>query len=207
MLRIFDFCRNRSIIRSLQGKCIGVIPLSADNASLSGTRAATLFNFSTNSTVVASFSTDSNGQDHPPSAKRVHLQMDKIIFSFARSSGPGGQNVNKLNTKAELRFNVDEAADVWIPSHVVRRLKDQQMNRINGNGELLITAQEHRTQHKNKELCIDKLRDILAEAYIEPKDRKMWQGLSKKTKSNRKDEKRHRSDIKANRRSNKKDYD
>jgi ribosome-associated protein len=161
-----------------------------------------------------SFSSSADGASSPELAKaevmrpkNVPLAMDKLVFSFARSSGPGGQNVNKLNTKAELRFNVDEAVDTWIPRLVAGRLKAQQANRINLEGELLITAQEHRTQHKNKELCVVKLREMLAEAYVEPKERKMREGISKRTKANRKDDKRHRSSVKANRRSNSKDYD
>ncbi len=141
------------------------------------------------------------------SGKTIHIPMDKLQFSFSRSSGPGGQNVNKLNTKAELRFNVDGAVDDWIPRLVAGRLKHLQAKRINSNGELLITAQEHRTQNKNKEVTIDKLRRMLAEASVEPKDRRMWDGLGSRTKAIRRSDKRHRSEVKANRRSSKADYD
>ena len=49
-----------------------------------------------------------------PKAKDINIPLDKVDFAFARSSGPGGQNVNKLNTKAELRFEIDSAS--WIPN-------------------------------------------------------------------------------------------
>ena len=63
-------------------------------------------------------------------------------MKYARSSGPGGQNVNKLNTKAEIRFKVSEAE--WMSEEVRRRLEEQQKNRINKDGELIISSQEHR---------------------------------------------------------------
>lgn len=72
----------------------------------------------------------------------VSIPMDKVQLSFVRSSGPGGQNVNKLNTKAELRFKVQEAD--WIPEDIRERLAEQQAAKINKEGELIITAQEHR---------------------------------------------------------------
>ena len=100
---------------------------------------------------------------------KLSIPIEKLDFAYSRSSGPGtasfpwstqkflyqnpffnwrctlkagGQNVNKLNTKAELRFHVYNAD--WITSDVKARLHAQQPNRINNEGELLITAQEHR---------------------------------------------------------------
>jgi protein subunit release factor B len=140
-----------------------------------------------------------------PKAKDINIPLDKVDFAFARSSGPGGQNVNKLNTKAELRFEIDSAS--WIPREVRERLKEYQSNKINNSGELLVTSQEFRTQSRNKEDCVEKLQVMLEEAYVEPKDRKMWVGISKKTKVERRDGKRHRASIKANRgKVNKNDY-
>lgn len=139
-----------------------------------------------------------------PKAKDIKIPMDQVEFGFSRSSGPGGQNVNKLNTKAELRFHIDSAS--WIPEDVRGRLREIQGNKINNSGELLITSQEFRTQSKNKDDCISKLQTMLEEAYIEPKDREMWTGISKKTKIERRDNKRHRASIKANRKVNKNDY-
>jgi len=63
-------------------------------------------------------------------------------FNFARSSGPGGQNVNKLNTKAEIRFHVGSAE--WLAPEVRERLLECNDNKINNDGELIVTCQEHR---------------------------------------------------------------
>jgi hypothetical protein len=64
-----------------------------------------------------------------------------------------------------------------------------------------------RTQSRNKEDCIDKLKIMVAEAYIEPKEREMWEGISEKGKQERKQEKRHRGSVKNMRRVNKRDFD
>jgi peptidyl-tRNA hydrolase ICT1 len=63
-------------------------------------------------------------------------------FNFARSSGPGGQNVNKVNTKAEIRFHV-QSAD-WLSQDVRDRLEEYFSNKITKDGEIVVTSQEHR---------------------------------------------------------------
>ena len=103
----------------------------------------------------------------------VHIPVEKLDFSYARSSGPGGQNVNKVNTKAEMRFKVDDAD--WIPEEVKGRLKEIQRANINKGGELYVSSQEYRTQKQNKLDCVDKLREMVAFAYLEPKERKMYE--------------------------------
>jgi protein subunit release factor B len=145
-----------------------------------------------------------------PKAKDIFIPLDKVSFAYARSSGPGGQNVNKLNTKAELRFNVEEASDAvggWIPRDVVQRLSELQAKKINAAGELVITSQESRTQKANKDDCVSKLQIMLEEAYVEPKDRHIWTGISGQTKNDRKEHKRHRASIKSSRGGSHKDYD
>jgi len=84
-------------------------------------------------------SDSSYGRPRPPV---VNIPIDKLDIQFARSSGAGGQNVNKLNTKAEIRFNVSTCD--WLPEAVKGRLQELQTNRINKEGELVITSQEHR---------------------------------------------------------------
>merc|ERR1711871_982191 len=113
---------------------------------------------------------------------------------------------NKLNTKAEVRFNVQEAD--WLPDDVKMRLKEYQHKIINSSGELIVSSQEHRTQKQNKLECIEKIRELVAEAYIPPKERKMWKGISEKGKAIRRDDKRKRGEVKQARRNPKKfDYD
>lgn len=113
--------------------------------------------------------------------------------------------MNKLNTKAEIRFNVQEAD--WIPEEVKVRLLQQQGNNMNKVGELVISAQEFRTQKQNKELCLTKLREMVEEAYIEPKDRNMWTGIGEIGKARRREEKKARGNVKDSRRMNKKGFD
>ena len=66
----------------------------------------------------------------------------RIEFNYARSSGPGGQNVNKLNTKAEIRFHVMSAD--WLNHDVKLRLLQYNTNKVSKEGELIISSQDHR---------------------------------------------------------------
>ena len=77
----------------------------------------------------------------PIKAKDIKLPLEYVSFAYARSSGPGGQNVNKLNTKAELRFSIDDAINGnYMPEAVGERLKEQEGNRINNSNELILTG-------------------------------------------------------------------
>eukprot|EP00956_Cyclotella_meneghiniana_P021576 scaffold39440_cov63-Cyclotella_meneghiniana.AAC.7 len=127
----------------------------------------------------------------------IPLPEDQLEFNFVRSSGSGGQNVNKLNTKVEIRFHVPSAS--WLPSEVRQRLQTNESNRINNEGYFTITCQEHRTQIQNRKIAIQKLRDILRECWKRPKVRKMREGLSQKTKENRMEMKRRTAEKKARR--------
>jgi len=118
-------------------------------------------------------------------------------ISFARSSGAGGQNVNKLNTKVELRFKLSEAT--WIPAEVRGRIRENFGNRLNKDGYFVVTSQEYRTQAQNRKDAVGKLEDIVLKAYPRPKVRKVRKGVSKKAKERNKENKRKRSQVKANR--------
>ncbi len=132
----------------------------------------------------------------------VPIPHDRLEFSYSRSSGPGGQNVNKLNTRVELRFHV-ESAD-WIPTAMRGRFLEQQRHRVNKAGELVLSSQEHRTQLKNREDVLGKLEEALAQAAIVPKVRNMRKGLTEWEKENRLREKKRRSETKSTRRQNNK---
>ncbi|ANQ08221.1 Immature colon carcinoma transcript 1 [Plasmodium coatneyi] len=86
-------------------------------------------------------------------------QIQKIT---ARSSGPGGQSVNKAESKVQLRFNVDTAK--WIPPAVKDNLKKIHKNKLNKNNELIIECEETPSQISNYKICADKLRALLEEA-------------------------------------------
>eukprot|EP00658_Telonema_sp_P-2_P027484 TRINITY_DN21214_c0_g1_i2.p1 TRINITY_DN21214_c0_g1~~TRINITY_DN21214_c0_g1_i2.p1 ORF type:complete len:171 (+),score=39.61 TRINITY_DN21214_c0_g1_i2:196-708(+) len=131
--------------------------------------------------------------DPPPI--QVHPQY--LTTSFVRSSGPGGQNVNKLNTKAEARFSVAEAG--WMPEEVRKRLSAQQASRVNNAGELVMTCDETRSQARNLKLCIARLQEMVDKAWVEPRERKLFTGLRAGTKEKRIKQRKARSNKKAKR--------
>jgi peptidyl-tRNA hydrolase ICT1 len=123
------------------------------------------------------------------------IPLHAIEFHAVRASGPGGQNVNKVNSKAEIRFRPSTAD--WLPTDVRERLIEQQANKINKNGELIITSQEQRSQFQNRDICLEKLKEFIKEAFLEPKERKVWEDLAETTKDHRRKEKSHRSKLKS----------
>ena len=128
----------------------------------------------------------------------IPIPEDQLTISFARASGAGGQNVNKVNTKVEVRFHLDSAT--WIPHEVRQRLKSNEANRINNDGYFTVNSQEYRTQLQNRKDVMKKLQDIIKNSWARPKVRKMRKGLSKKSKENRREMKKKISMKKESRR-------
>jgi ribosome-associated protein len=117
----------------------------------------------------------------------------EFIFSTSRSSGPGGQNVNKVSTKVELRFNLllTSAFSEKEKELIFIRLK----NKINKESEIILVSQSERTQLMNKEAVTDKFYDLVSKALtIQKKRRSTRPTLSSKIK--RLEGKRSRGEIK-----------
>ena len=93
-----------------------------------------------------------------------------LEFKFVRAAGPGGQNVNKLATAAQLRF--DLAGTQALSAPVKARLRGLAGRRLGADGALLINARNHRTQEGNRREALARLHDLIARASIEPKTRR-----------------------------------
>ncbi|XP_072957044.1 uncharacterized protein [Typha angustifolia] len=95
------------------------------------------------------------------------ITLDHVTVSYARSGGPGGQNVNKVNTKVDMRFNVKRAH--WLGERIKERILQMEKNRINKDGELVISSTKTRTQKGNIEDALEKLQAIInAASYVPP---------------------------------------
>ncbi len=123
----------------------------------------------------------------------IQIPAKEIEFKFIRSSGPGGQNVNKVATAVQLRFNVAESPS--LPEAVRERLLNMAANRINAEGELVITGQRYRTQERNRHDVIKRLYTWIQEATKQPKSRKKTR-ISAHMKAKRLQTKRKRGELK-----------
>jgi ribosome-associated protein len=127
----------------------------------------------------------------------IRIPDDEFQWTFVRSGGPGGQNVNKVASKAVLRWNV--ATTPNLPADVKARLRSQQHRRINDAGELVLNSQRYRDQGRNVEDCLEKLRELVLQAVFVPKARKRTKP-SRGAREARLREKRRRSATKSTRR-------
>jgi ribosome-associated protein len=130
--------------------------------------------------------------------ERITIPEGELTWSFVRSGGPGGQNVNKVASKAVLRWNA--AASPSLPEDVKARLLAQQGKRLTGEGDLVLTSQRYRDQERNRQDCLEKLRELVLRATVVPRRRKKTRP-SRGARERRLAEKRHRSAAKAARRS------
>jgi ribosome-associated protein len=127
----------------------------------------------------------------------VRVAESAVRFQFARSGGPGGQNVNKLNTKAELWVPV--SALHGLTERALGRLRTMAGRKLTTNDDLHLTAETERSQESNRAAVLDRLRELIVQAKHEPKPRKKTKP-SYGAKQRRLKSKKHRSEIKAGRR-------
>ena len=108
----------------------------------------------------------------PPLAITSSLSLDpgELTISFIRASGPGGQNVNKVSTAAQLRF--DLMGSPSLPAPVKSRARALAGTRLTTDGEIVITADRFRTQALNRDDAVERLLELLRQAAIPPKPRR-----------------------------------
>jgi ribosome-associated protein len=101
---------------------------------------------------------------------KIQIPTEELEFSFARSGGPGGQNVNKVSSKAILRWQV--ATTSSLPEDVRMRFMTRFANRLTIDGDLILTSQKYRDQTRNIDDCLEKLKEMLEVAANPPKPRR-----------------------------------
>ena len=125
------------------------------------------------------------------------LPLAELHFAFARSSGPGGQNVNKVESKALLRWDV--GASRALPAAVLARFRTRNARRINEEGVFRLTSQRHRERERNVADCLAKLAALLAAVAVPEKPRRPTKP-TRGAKERRLAAKRHASRRKKDRR-------
>ena len=124
---------------------------------------------------------------------QITIDESEIRLEFVQSSGPGGQNVNKVTTGVQLRFDVRSSPS--LPDDVRQRLERLAGKRLTTEGVLVIEAREHRTQQQNREEALERLVELIRRASEKPKTRKKTQPTLA-SKQRRVETKRRRSEIK-----------
>ena len=139
-----------------------------------------------------------------PVTPTLSLDESEIDLSFIRSSGPGGQNVNKVSSAVQLRFDARRSPS--LPNAVAIRLLKIAGKKASSEGVIVITANRHRTQEMNRKDAIDRLVDMVREATVVPKHRVKTK-VSRASKAERLDSKKKRAGTKQTRRVRSGDWD
>jgi len=128
---------------------------------------------------------------------KIQIDESEIEESFVRSSGPGGQNVNKVSSAVQLRFDVRHSPS--LPDDVRRRLERLAGKRLTNDGVIVLIAQTHRSQERNRAEALERLVELIRAASVRPKPRTATRPTLA-SKKRRLDSKTRRSKIKTHRR-------
>jgi ribosome-associated protein len=126
----------------------------------------------------------------------IFIPDDELAFTASRSSGPGGQNVNKVSTRMTLCFDLENSPS--FTEEQKARIRENLATRITKNGILRVTSQKHRSQAANKELALERFIALINDALAETPPRKPTR-VSRQAKRQRLADKKHRSRIKQHR--------
>ncbi len=127
---------------------------------------------------------------------RIKIPLEEFTWTFVRAGGPGGQNVNKVSSKAVMRWPIRTSAS--LPDDIRERFIQKFGSRVTTEGDLVMTSQAYRDQERNKEDCLAKLASMLDSVTTPPKPRRATRP-TKGSKIRRVAAKRHTSKTKSNR--------
>ncbi len=129
--------------------------------------------------------------------EHISIPETELSWSFVRSGGPGGQNVNKVASKAVLRWSLP--GNTSVPEQAMLRLRGQHRRRITTEGDMILTSQRYRDPDRNRQDCLEKLREFVLAALEAPRPRKATRP-SRASRQRRLGDKRRRSATKSARR-------